>query len=375
MKIVEVIPQLASGGAERFAVDLCNGLVLAGHDVVLIVLYDLNNPAFNFYLNEVSPQVKVVSMKKKIGADLNIVTKLSQEIRKHQPDIVHSHLRALTYLSYTIMTYRHPRYFHTIHSAAPIEIGGKIGKYIRRYVFNHRRVVPVTISRESNSGFSKFYGISAPIVFNGRDIAVQNENNTAFESEFSGYRKNSETRVLVNLARFMDVKRQDMIARICKRLEDEGYNFTMLMIGRAEFGEMLDAVKKVDAKSVKILGEKNNPLDYLHQADGFCLFSAYEGMPISLIEAMGCGAVPVCTPVGGIVDVVKDGYNGFVSTSINEDDCYMTLKRFLKLDNTALNEMKKNALTSYEPYNMTACTQNYINLFSSADDNQQYTKG
>ena len=53
--------------------------------------------------------------------------------------------------------------------------------------------------------------------------------------------------------------------------------------------------------------------------DAYALCSSYEGMPISLIEAIGVGCIPVCTPVGGIVDVVHNGENGFLSDGIGEE--------------------------------------------------------
>ncbi len=56
------------------------------------------------------------------------------------------------------------------------------------------------------------------------------------------------------------------------------------------------------------------PLEYLKMGDAYALCSSYEGMPISLIEAIGVGCIPVCTPVGGIVDVVHNGENGFLVT-------------------------------------------------------------
>ena len=40
MKILEIIPQLSSGGGERFVVDLCNELSKE-HDVTLMVYLDL----------------------------------------------------------------------------------------------------------------------------------------------------------------------------------------------------------------------------------------------------------------------------------------------------------------------------------------------
>ena len=50
-------------------------------------------------------------------------------------------------------------------------------------------------------------------------------------------------------------------------------------------------------------------------ADILCLPSFAEGVPITLLEAMGAGVAVVTTPVGGIPDVVKDGVNGMLVQS------------------------------------------------------------
>jgi glycosyltransferase involved in cell wall biosynthesis len=43
--------------------------------------------------------------------------------------------------------------------------------------------------------------------------------------------------------------------------------------------------------------------------------SAGEGLPISLVEAMICGRVPVATDVGGNAELIIDEYNGFLAVS------------------------------------------------------------
>ena len=48
----------------------------------------------------------------------------------------------------------------------------------------------------------------------------------------------------------------------------------------------------------------------LQEALLFVLPSATEGMPVSLLEAMAAGAVPLVTPVGGIPLVVQPGDSG-----------------------------------------------------------------
>ena len=50
-------------------------------------------------------------------------------------------------------------------------------------------------------------------------------------------------------------------------------------------------------------------------ADILCLPSLAEGVPITLLEAMGAGVAVLTTPVGGIPDVVKDGVNGILVRS------------------------------------------------------------
>lgn len=97
------------------------------------------------------------------------------------------------------------------------------------------------------------------------------------------------------------------LAKVTARLYAEGYDFSVLAIGSTSQTDIVEEVKSLKSENFYILGERKNPLEYLKVADAYALCSSYEGLPISLIEALGVGAVPVCTPVGGIVNLVHDG--------------------------------------------------------------------
>ncbi|MDD4166867.1 MAG: glycosyltransferase, partial [Endomicrobiaceae bacterium] len=48
--------------------------------------------------------------------------------------------------------------------------------------------------------------------------------------------------------------------------------------------------------------------------------SLWEGLPISTIEAMACGLVPVVNDVDGQREIVKDGVNGFLVNPYDAED-------------------------------------------------------
>lgn len=359
MKIVEIIPQLSSGGAERLVVDLCNELSV-NNDVTLIVYYDLSK--YGFYINELSARVKLLSLSKKEGFSLSLFYRLRQEIKRINPDVVHLHTRAINYAFPLALSNTKIDFYMTIHSAAEKETGGFLGKLIRKICFKTNAVTPVAISAESLNSFKDFYGFSAPLIFNGRNIDEDYYASKKVEEECNAYKKTPSTRLLVSVARFTSVKRQDMLARVIVSLEAQGYDLCLLLIGRHLEQDVLDRVVVLGCDNIRILGEKDNPLDYLKLADAFCLCSSYEGMPISLIEAMGVGTIPVCTPVGGIVDVINES-NGFLSDDISEEAYYMALKRFLDTDQAVLDDMRQRLIQAYKPYSMTECAARYETLF------------
>lgn len=372
MKIVEIIPHLTSGGAERFTVDLCNELA-ERHEVWLVLFFPLEDTGLHFLLPEVSRMVHVVSLNKHKGFDLGLVWKIRKTIKDISPDIVHCHVNSLEYVALARMFGQNRcRWFYTVHSDARYDAGQGIVNRIRRYAIRHRLFTPVTISEESLRSFRDFYGYEAPMIPNGRKTLLNPPlkgglNTSPFKGDRGGL-------LLVSLARFSQVKRQDMLARIAKRLENEGYQFRLQLIGQHQDKEMLEAVMKAINNSpsplekdrggaIEIVGEVNNPLDYLAEADAFCLCSSNEGMPISLIEAMAMGAIPVCTPVGGIVNVVKEGINGFLSDDITEEAYYKVLKHFLDTPKEKIKEMSAQAIEAVKPFSMEECAKKYEQLF------------
>lgn len=351
MKIVEIIPYLTSGGAERFTVDLTNELTQR-HEVWLVLFYPMCRTDLHFLLPEVSSRIKVLSLDKHRGFDAGLIHRLARTLRTIAPDVVHCHINAFEYVFMAkVLGHFGCRCYYTVHSEAKFDASGWLGGHLRRFAFRRGLITPVTISAESLLSFRAYYGMDAALIPNGRKLFTKTENQT------------KEKNVLVSIARFTKVKRQDMLARIVRRLEQEGYRFTLQLIGQHQDKDVLCAVQAVGCSCVEIVGEVSNPLDYLRCADAFLLCSTHEGMPISLIEAMSAGAIPVCTPVGGIVNMVTNGVCGILSEDSSEDSYYHALKRFLDMQEENKTIMRKQAMHAASAYGIETCACRYEQLW------------
>ncbi|MFV0237329.1 MAG: glycosyltransferase, partial [Flavobacteriales bacterium] len=149
MKILQIIPTLGSGGAERFTVDLCNELVEQGHEVVLCTLYNLNaKKEYSFFKKEVKSDVKLINCNKKLGFDFTLFFKLFKLIKKEQPQVVHSHLSVLNYMLLAVFLIKN-RYIHTLHNDAFKLLKNKGEYWLRKIVYSGKWVQPICISEES----------------------------------------------------------------------------------------------------------------------------------------------------------------------------------------------------------------------------------
>lgn len=86
-----------------------------------------------------------------------------------------------------------------------------------------------------------------------------------------------------------------------------------------------------------------------------------EGLPISLLEAMSMGVMPVSTPAGGVCDVIRNGENGYISSSHSSEDFYKTIKDAIA---NVAGVTSKYIITEYqEKYSMVACAKAYLEEF------------
>jgi glycosyltransferase involved in cell wall biosynthesis len=124
---------------------------------------------------------------------------------------------------------------------------------------------------------------------------------------------------------------------------------------------------------LRYLGGLSNAdvMSLLRESQVFVLPSAFEGLPVSLLEAMSTGCVPVVTAIrSGVPEVIRHGENGFLVPvgGIREfADCISALEN----DASLLARMRRNAhSTVRDRFGIDKMTAAYIDVFERIIANQ-----
>lgn len=363
MKILHIIPDLHGGGGQKFCMDLCNELSKV-HDVTVCSLFDVEEHMF--MAKALSPEVKRVTLHKKAGFDISLFFKINKLIKQNKYDTVHTHLRALFYSTPAII-FNRLNYFHTVHNMADKETG-KVGRFIYNILFHYFNVTPVGISQKVLKSIQEEYGQSHTILIdNGVKRPVATSELSSVQHEINSYKKTPTSNVFLTIGRIEQQKNHLMLIEVFNRLISEGEDIVLLIIGDDPYSgkPLLNQLQKIACPEIHFLGMKQNVSDYLLSSDAFCLSSLYEGLPITLLEAMALRIIPICTPAGGIIDVINDMQNGLLSTDVYAESYYLKIKQFLSLSDEQKAHIADNTIKDFEKsYDISATATKYVTLYN-----------
>lgn len=306
MKILQVIPNLCFGGAETMCENLTYALKNLGHQVSVVSLYDQPTPISQ---RMEAAGVSVTYLDKKPGLDLSMLPKLRAIFRAERPDVVHTHLDCIKYAVPAAKLAGVKRCVHTVHSVAEKEAEGTLQKVTNRFFYQRGWSVPVALSREVRQSIVEFYHLPAervPVVLNGIDLSRYQPR----PREASGHRCN-----LVHVGRMDTPKNQERLLHAFRQVQDACPGTRLTLVGDGALRPRLEALaEELGLKeTVVFAGMQADVRPFLAEGDIFVLSSDYEGIPMTIIEAMAMGLPIVSTAAGGVPDLVEDQKTGLLT--------------------------------------------------------------
>ena len=359
MKLLIFHASLGSGGIESMIVNLANEMVNYCDVSVSTIFKPRETDICNKKLDR---RVAKFTIGKTGGANpLNTIYKIYKFIRSGGYTDVHLNGFFYYYFIAIILLHKKVNFYYTVHNDAEQEnvLWDKYLVKLKRFCFKHKWAYPVTISKQSQISFEKLYGAENRLIYNG--VPCPNVKHV----DISKYKKTPNTKVFLNPARISKQKNQLMLCLVVERLLEENFDCCLLIAGSNDEAEVYEEIKSHFSDRIVYIGERNDIINLMNTCSAMCLSSAWEGMPVTLLEALSVGCIPVCTPVGGICDVVDNNNNGILSDGIDEESYYQALKRFMMLDSENEQKMSANCKATFEKYDIKNTAREYYELFTT----------
>lgn len=355
VRVMIVIHGLETGGAEMMVLHLARELSRAGHPVRVVSLHGDETDVAGLMRRA---GVDVVALNKAGGPDPRTVLRLRAQMRDFSPAVVHTHLPVLEYVLPAARLYgRRVRIIHTVHNLAREETRHRVLRAVNRRAFSHG-VVPVALNEEVRSSICREYALPAsavPVVGNGIDL-------DAFRGPQRRGPRGAGARLLC-VARLAPAKNHALLLRTVARLRESGRDVSLTLVGDGPLrGALEERARELGiSQRVRFAGRRTDTPAFYRDCDLFVLLSDYEGMPMSIIEAMASGLPVVATRAGGVAELVDDGVNG----ALVEADAAAAAEAIAAIcDDPALYaRLSDGAVRTSSHYSAEAMMEKYVDLY------------
>lgn len=340
--VVYVITTTGFGGAERQVLQLATTMRSRGWSVGVVSML----PMHEQFLALESSGVRLASLDMTAGvADPRGLVRLARLLRAWRPRVVHGHMvhgilltrlvRLLTPVS---------RVVSTMHSTEQ----GAQWRYYAFRLTDRLAEVTTTVSEVALDETVRRRAVGSKgihLVPNGiqtRDYAEDPELRASTRSALGLDRRFT----FLTVGRLAPVKRQTDLLTAMRIVKQDVPSVQLLIAGK---GPLEPALRRQIAQDdleqhVSMLGLRRDVRALMQAADGFVMSSAWEGLPMVLLEAAASSLPAVVTDVGGSRDVIVEGETGLLSPALDPPALATEMLRLVRMEPMARRRMGLRAM-------------------------------
>lgn len=344
-KLLFLIPNLSYGGAEKVLVNLANHLDKSKYDVTVQTLFDVG--VNRQYLNEGVHYI--YNFKKQVKGNSHLLKLFSpkflfRHLVKGEYDVLISYLEGPT--ARIISGCTDPRkkklcWIHTEqHSKQLASIAFRSEKEAEECYNRFDRII--CVSKTVKEDFKHIFDYKKPmeVLYNTNETQQIMERSKEPVEDVT-YDKDSFT--ICSVARLIRSKGFDRLAKVHKRLMDDGIKNQVYVLGLGDQREIIERYIRENhlENSFRFLGFRDNPYKYVAACDLYVCPSRMEGFSTAVTEALIVGTPIVTTLCSGMEEMFCGGEYGMI-TANEEDALYEGVKKMLT-EPGLLSEYRKKA--------------------------------
>ncbi len=363
MKVVEIAN--VDFSLRHFVLPLMRGIRARGHEVVGVaadgpLLADIRAEGFRV---EPAPFVRRVSPLAQWRAFRALVALL----RRERPDLVHGHMPISGFLArLAACAAGVPHIAYTCHGFLfnqPAPWPRRAASLAMEWLAGRLTTIFLTVSEEEAADARRLWiARCATAVGNGRDPALFHPDPAARTRLRSALGVAPDRVVVIAVSRLVRHKGYpELLAAMAAVPGAE-----LWVVGErlaTDRGEDMDAL--LDAPRVRRLGYRTDVAQVLAAADIFALPSHFEGLPMSVIEAMLTGLPVVATAIRGPREQVVDGVTGLLVPPFTVAPLAAALNRLVAdpAERAAMGEAgRQRAMARYDEAAVVARTLDLLGL-------------
>ncbi|WP_315852069.1 glycosyltransferase [Tautonia rosea] len=311
--ICQILHGLEVGGAEVLAARLARQL--QGEFRFVFVCLDELGTLGRALLEEGFP-VHLVG--REGGFDRRCTQRLAELFRRERIDLIHAHQYTPFFYGITArLLCRRPPVLFTEHGRWYPDYR-RPKRIVANRILLERRDRVVGVGEAVRQALIRNEGIPGArvrVIYNGVDLAAFAEADTSREETRRELGLGPDDLAIVQVARLDGLKDHATAVRTMARVVTSQPEARLFLVGdgpeREPIRELIQG-KGVES-SVSLLGLRTDVPRLLSAADVAFLTSVSEGIPLTLIEAMGAGLPVVSTDVGGVGEVVEHSITGLLA--------------------------------------------------------------
>ena len=238
--------------------------------------------------------------------------KTVKTIKEIKPDIVHA--QNITNSIPAYIAWRKSRIPYTICIHGNLELMGPfLPTFLQRFwpKFPHIKAAAqiITLTNEMSTLFEKKLGKKPAVIPNGVDLK-------RFYPAEKNEKKKSASSVILTLSRIDNKKGLEYAIESMTKIHTKFPTAKLMIVGDGEYRSELEKLVEKNMLSATVefpgLIPNSEVPAYLRNADLFLLPSLYEGLPLTLLEAMACGLPIISTPVSIAPEIIATWKNGYI---------------------------------------------------------------
>lgn len=332
MRILLLSTSMGMGGADKLLLTAAQTMRSRGNEVIIVSLTALG--PMGLQAQGLGIPTESLNMGRGVPDPRGLV-RLVRLVREWRPDVVHSHMVHANLMARVLrLLVRIPVMISTIHN---IYEGGRAR--MTGYRLTNSLVDHITIVSEAAADRFVKEGIVPrdllSVVPNGVDVDLFESVPASTRDALRASLGVQQKFVWLAVGRFEVAKDYPNMLRAFSDVRKHRPDAVLLLVGRGSLqGETEALAAELGlGDSVRFLGVRHDVPEVMTAADGYVMSSAWEGMPMVLLEAAAAGLPIIATRVGGNHEVVRDQENGYLVPERDADRLAKAMRRLMELPN------------------------------------------